>query len=158
MTITNNAAMNIVEHMSLWHDLAWCVYTPSSDITGSCGRLFLNFLRNHHTDLQSGCTSLHSYQQWRSLSLTLHTLQHKLSSVFEIQLDQRSQYKTNHTETHNRESRKYSRMHWHRRSLPKYKSSSSDSERNINKCDFLKLRCFCKAKDTVNKTKLRSMD
>jgi Ni/Fe-hydrogenase subunit HybB-like protein len=39
-----------------------------------------NFLRNGHTDFQSGCTSLQSYQQWRSP----HSFQHLLSPEFLI--------------------------------------------------------------------------
>ena len=39
-----------------------------------------------------------------------------------------------------------------RRPLPKYNSSSTNTENN-NKWELLKLRSFCKAKDTVHKTK-----
>ena len=60
-----------------------CIYTQSG-IAGSWGRLFPNFLRNHHTDIQRGCTSLHSHQQWRSVPFSPQPLQHKLSSVFLI--------------------------------------------------------------------------
>ena len=57
---------------------------PKSGMAGSWGRLIPNVLRNHHTDFQSSCTSLHSHQQWRSVPLTPHPLQHKLSLVFLI--------------------------------------------------------------------------
>ena len=60
--------------------LLW-IYIPKSGITGSWGRLFPNFLRSRHTDIQRGCTSLHSHQQCRSVPFSPQPLQHKLSSV-----------------------------------------------------------------------------
>ena len=81
MAMTNKAAMNIVEHMSLWHDWASFGYKPKSGIAGSWGRLFPNFLRNRHTDIQRGCSSLHSHKQCRSVPFSPQPLQHKLSSV-----------------------------------------------------------------------------
>ena len=42
------------------------------------------FLTNHHTDFQRCLTSLSSHQQWRSVPLTPHPFQNKLSSVFLI--------------------------------------------------------------------------
>ena len=84
LAMTNNATMNIVEHMSLWHDWASFEYIPKSGIAGSWGRLFPNFLRNCHTDTQRGCTSLHSHQQLRSVPFSPQPLQHKFSSVFLI--------------------------------------------------------------------------
>ena len=52
------------------------IYIPKSGIAGSWGRLFPNFLRNHHTDIQRGSTSLHSHQQYRSVPFS-----HNLSSI-----------------------------------------------------------------------------
>jgi hypothetical protein len=57
---------------------------PRSGIAGSSGRTMFNFLRNCQTDFQSGCTSLQSHQQWRSVPLSPHPRQHLLSSEFLI--------------------------------------------------------------------------
>ncbi|ERE85795.1 zinc finger protein [Cricetulus griseus] len=52
--ITNNAAMNIVEQMSLLYECAFFVYKPKRRIAGSCGKPIAVFLRNSHTDFQNG--------------------------------------------------------------------------------------------------------
>ena len=82
LAITNCAAMNIVEQMLLWYDSTPLGYIPKSGIAGSWRWLTLSFLRNCHTDFHSGYTSLHSHQQWMSVPLTRHPLQHRLSLVF----------------------------------------------------------------------------
>ena len=46
-------------------------------MAGSWGRLIPIFLSNHHTDFQSGFRSSHSQQQWRSVPISPHPLQHK---------------------------------------------------------------------------------
>ena len=84
LAMTNNADINIVEHMSLWHDWASFEYITISGILGSWGRLVPDFLRNHHTDIQRGCTSLNSHQQYGTVHFIPQSLQHKLSSVFLI--------------------------------------------------------------------------
>jgi hypothetical protein len=68
--------MNIVEHVPLWHGGASLGYIPMSGIAGSSGRSISNLLRNCQIDFQSGCTSLHFHQQWRSVHLSPHYLQH----------------------------------------------------------------------------------
>jgi hypothetical protein len=78
-TITNQAAMNIVEHMPLWNSGASFGYLPKSGIAGSSRRSISNFLKNLLIDFQSGCNSLQSYQQWRSVPLSPHPYQHVLS-------------------------------------------------------------------------------
>jgi hypothetical protein len=51
-------------------------YMPRRGIAGSSGSTMSNFLRNHQTDFQGGCTSLQSHQQWRSVPLFPYPRQH----------------------------------------------------------------------------------
>jgi hypothetical protein len=74
LTIIIIAAMNIVEQESLLHVGTSSGYIRRSDIAGSSGSTMSNFLRNHQTDFQSGCTSLQSHQLWRRVFLFLHIL------------------------------------------------------------------------------------
>jgi hypothetical protein len=57
-------------------------FMPRRSIVGSSGSTMFNFLRNCQTDFQSGCTSLQSHQQWRSVPLSPHPSQHLLSLEF----------------------------------------------------------------------------
>ena len=57
---------------------------PRSGIAGSSCRIMSNFLRNWQTDFQSGCTSLQTHQQWRSVPFSPHPRQHLLSPEFLI--------------------------------------------------------------------------
>ena len=84
LSIKNKAAMNIVEHVSLLYVVASFAYMPRISISRSSGKTISNFLRNCHIDFQSGCTSLQSHQQWRSVPLSPHPLQHVLSPAFLI--------------------------------------------------------------------------
>ena len=84
LAIINKAAMNIVEHVPLLHVGAPSGYMPRSSTTISSSSTMSNFLRNRQADFQSGCTSLQSHQQWRSVPLSPRPHQHLLSSEFLI--------------------------------------------------------------------------
>jgi hypothetical protein len=79
LTNKNKAAMNIVEQVFMWYDVASFWYVPRNSIVMSSDKNVPSFLRSYQIDYLRRCTSLHSYKQWGSVPLVPYPCQYILS-------------------------------------------------------------------------------
>jgi hypothetical protein len=73
-------------------------------------------------------------------------------------VDQGTPHKTTYTETYRGQSEEEHRTHGHRGKFLNRTPMAYALKSRINKWDLIKLQSFCKAKDTINRTKRQPTD
>ena len=80
LAIVNGATMN--NGACIFSNYNLSTYMPRSRIAGSYDSFISGLLRNLRIVFHRGCTELHSYQQHRRVSFSLHPLQHVIYKTF----------------------------------------------------------------------------
>ena len=77
LAVVRSAAVSIGVHVS-FSIMVFSGYMPSSQVTGLYESFIPSILRNLHIVLHSGCSNLHSHQEYRRVPFSPHPLQHLL--------------------------------------------------------------------------------